>query len=72
MDGIVYELPSQIELSRDEYRAINAGLEAGLEACDLLVDGSSIDLTSTIEVALRLLAHRIWPELGALDDNEEN
>lgn len=68
---VFYELPPRIELSLDEYRLINEGLEAGLVACDEAGDVASAPLRIAIEVALRLLAHRIWPELAALDDEEE-
>ena len=71
MDDTLYELPEQIELALEEYRALNAGLEAGLEACDRMGDQGAAALRDPIEAALRLLAYRIWPELRNIEDKEQ-
>jgi hypothetical protein len=71
MTGPVYELPASIELPREDYRLINAALEAALDVFDRSDDTDPDDRARHIvERALSMLARRIWPELGSLDEEE--
>lgn len=70
-DGPIYELPSAIELPRDDYRLINAALEAALDFLDRATDVDGEPGTrDVVERALAVLARRIWPELGELDEED--
>jgi hypothetical protein len=71
MSEPLHEMPASIELSRAEYRAQHAALEAALDVVDRFPE---VDATGTvrdqIERALRGLLRRIWPYLEELDDDD--
>lgn len=71
MGAALHEFPESIELTREEYRAQHAALEAALDIVDRFpevdLDG---DVRSLAQAALRTLLARIWPVLDDLDDDE--
>jgi hypothetical protein len=68
---LVYELPNEIVLTREEYRLQHAALEAALDVLDRL-PGADIDgaVRHQIETALQMLLRRIWPYLDELDGQD--
>lgn len=65
----LFVFPDSIELPREDYRRVNAALEVALDLLDRAGDNDRDGAARRqIESALSLLARRIWPELGSLDE----
>jgi hypothetical protein len=70
MSEPIHEFPEAIELTRDEYRAQHAALEATLDLIDRFPDADPDgSVRRHAEAALRILLRRIWPFLDDLDDD---
>lgn len=68
MTGPVYEMPESIELSWAEYRVVIRALD-DTEA-ELSRSGPAYEaLLRRVRHALRVLIHRVWPELGEAGDD---
>lgn len=71
MASSVHELPSEIILTREEYRSQHAALEASLDVLDRL-PGADADGTVRLQIenALQMLLRRIWPYLDEIDEQD--
>lgn len=67
LTGPLYEMPTSIELTWAEYRTV---LRALFDAEDEIVRwGPGFDsLVARVREALEVLLHKVWPELGEIDD----
>ena len=69
MADALHELPETIVLTRAEYRAQHAALEASLELLDRIPEADPDGVVRrTLDAALRIVLRRIWPFLEELDD----
>ena len=62
-----YDMPDTIELEWAEYRLVVRALEHAEALIESFEPDESPEL-ERIQIALRLLLARIWPDLGTLDD----
>ncbi|HVM15351.1 MAG TPA: hypothetical protein VM287_13620 [Egibacteraceae bacterium] len=71
MSEPVHELPQSIGLTREEYRAQHAALEAILDLLDRVPEADPAGtVRRQVEAALRALLRKIWPYLDELNDDD--